>query len=219
MGLLLDGSSWITSTTAYTRPSTDHTVMYWLRLDNNTAIRRPFGHTGAWEARTGAGSNVLTSDYLQAGTLGTVTLTVGTWHHVAFVQDVTGANRFGYLDGVLVNTVNSATFAAQQSANLSLGVTAGGAGQGWLGGIDDVRVYDAVMTLEEIQTIHACRGTDGIFHNLSLWYQLKEGVEGAVVAETLYNTGMDGLSAPNLSTVTGSPTYDYSAGIKYRRIA
>ena len=218
MGVLLNGSSWIQSTVAYNRPATDHTVMYWLRLDNNSAVRRPFGHTGAWEARTGSGNSVLTSDYLQSGTLGTVTLTVGQWQHVAFVQDVTGANRFGYLDGQLVNTVNSATFAGAQNANLSLGVTAGGSGQGWVGGIDDVRVYDHVCTQEEIQTIYACRGTDGLFTDLSLWYQLKEGVEGATVAETLYNTGVAGAGAPNLVTVTGTPTYDYSCGIKYRRI-
>ena len=217
MGLLLDGSSWIESTSAYTRPSTDHTVMYWLRLDNSSSTRRPFGHTGAWEARTNG--TTLVSDYLQSGTESSVTLTVGQWQHIAFVQDVTGGNRYAYVDGVLVNTVNSATFAGQQSANLTLGVTAGGSTQGWVGGIDDVRVYDFIATQPEIQTIYACRGTDGIFDGLSLWYQLKEGVEGATVAETLYNTGQDGQSAPNLVTVTGTPTYDYSCGITYRRAA
>lgn len=217
MGVLLDGSSWIQSTVSYSRPSTDHTVSYWLRLDNNSAVRRPFGHTGAWEARTGSGSSVLTSDYLQSGTLGTVTLTVGTYHHVVFVQDVTNTTRLAYLDGVLVNTVNSATFAGAQNANLSLGVTAGGSGQGWFGAIDDVRVYDKVLTAGEIQTIHACRGTDGIFNNLSLWYQLNEGSEGAAVVGPLQSIGQEGAGAPDLVTVTGSPTYNYDAGIKYRR--
>ena len=217
MGLLLDGSSWITSTTTYTRTSTDHTVMYWLRLDDNTAVRRPFGHTGNWEARTGAGNNILTSDYLQSGTGNTATMTLGVWQHITFVQDVTGTTRRSYINGVMDNEVTGATFATDQVANLSLGVTAGGSGEGWYGGIDDIRVYDRVMSVEEIQTIHACRGTDGVKDGLSLWYQLNEGVEGAVVSQTLYNIGMDGNSAPNLVTVTGSPTFDYSCGIKYRR--
>lgn len=216
MGVLLNGSSWIQSTVAYNRPGTDHTVMYWLRLDDNTAVRRPFGHTGAWEARTGAGSNVLTSDYLQSGTLGAVTLT-GGWDHVAFVQDVTNLRREAYLNGVLVNTVDPATFVGAQSANLSLGVTAGGSTQGWFGGIEDVRVYDRVLTGPEIQTIFACRGTDGLFEDLSLWYQLNEGVEGASVTGPLVSVGQAGSGAPDLVTVTGTPTYDYSAGVKYRR--
>ena len=217
MGLLLDGNSWITSTVAYNRPSTDHTVMYWLRLDNNSAVRRPFGHTGAWEARTGAGNNVLTSDYLQSGTLGTVTLPLGTWAHVAFVQSVSTSQRFAYLDGVLVGTVNSATFAGAQNANLSLGVTAGGSSQGWFGAIDDIRVYDSVLPANEIHTIWACRGTDGIFNTLSLWYLLNEQPEGVTVSVPLVSQGIAGSGAPDLVTVTGTPTFDYSAGIKYRR--
>lgn len=215
MGLLLDGSSWVTSTVAYNRASTDHTVMYWLRLDNSSATRRPFGHTGAWEARTSG--TTLTSDYLQSGTLGTVTLTVGTFHHVAFVQDVTGANRFAYLDGVLVNTVNSATFAGAQNANLSLGVTAGGSSQGWVGAIDDIRVYDSVLPANEIHTIYACKGTDGIFNTLSLWYLLNEQPEGATVSVPLKSQGIAGSGAPDLVTVTGNPVFNYDAGIKYRR--
>ncbi len=220
MGLLLNGSSWITSTTNYNRPNTDHTVMYWLRLDNAASVRRPFGHTGLWEARTsGGGSTVLTSDYLQSGTLGTVTLTLGQWQHIVFVQSVSTSQRFAYVDGVLTQTINSATFSGTQTANLSLGVTAGGSGQGWFGAIDDVRVYDRVVPQPEIQTIHACRGTDGIIDGVSLWYQLNEGVEGATVNQTLVSRGTAGAGAPDLVTVTGTPTFDYSAGIKYRRIA
>ncbi len=215
MGVLLNGSSWIQSTSNYVRASTDHTVMYWLRLDNNTAVRRPFGNTGAWEARTGSGSNVLTSDYLQSGTLGTVTLTLGNWHHVAFVQDVTGGNRFGYLDGQLVNTVNGATFAAQQTGLMSLGVSAGGSTQGWFGGIDDTRVYDRVMTQEEIETIYACMGTDSLLEDLVCWYKMDEGAEGAAVT-ALYDSVEGGL---DLTTVTGTPVYNYDAGMKYRRAA
>lgn len=214
MGLLLDGSSWIQSTSAYNRTSADHTVMYWLRLDSNVAVRRPFGNTGAWEARTGAGSNVLTSDYLQAGTLGTVTLT-GGWDHVAFVQDVTGGNRFAYLNGTLVGTVASATFAAAQNGNLSLGVTAGGSTQGWLGGIDDVRVYDRIVPTDEIETIWALRGNDGILDSLVHWFPLDEDAEGATVAVPLVNRG---TAALNLVTVTGTPTFDYSCGIKRGRV-
>lgn len=219
MGVLLNGSSWIQSTVAYNRPSTDHTVSYWLRLDNNSAVRRPFGHTGAWEARTSSGSNNLTSDYLQSGTLNVVPLTLGTFNHVCFVQDVTNGIRLGYVDGVLQSTVNPASFAGGQNANLSLGVTAGGSGQGWFGAIDDVRVYDRVLSAEEIQTIYACRGTDGIFDSLSLWYQLNEGSEGAAVTGPLQSIGQAGAGAPDLVTVTGSPVYNYDAGIKYRRRA
>lgn len=213
MGLLLNGSSWIKSTTNYVRASTNHTVMYWLRLDNSSTTRRPFGNTGTWEARTSG--TTLTSDYLQSGTLGTATLSVGTMQHVAFVQDVSGTTRYAYVDGQLVNTINGATFSGQQTGLMSIGVTPGGASQGWHGVIDDIRVYDRVMPQEEIETIYACEGNDGIYDDLVIWYPLNEGAEGAAVAACYEHTG----NGPDCVTVTGTPTYNYDAGIKWRRAA
>lgn len=214
MGVLFNGSQWATSTASYSRASSNHTVSYWLRLDSNAAVRRPLGNTGTWEARTGGGgSNVLTSDYLQSGTLGTVTMTVGTYHHVAFVQDVTGGNRFAYLDGALVNTVNSASFAGVQNGNLNIGVAPGGASQGWLGAIDDIRIYNRVLPLGEIQTIHACRGTDGILDNIQHWWPMDEGAIGSTVSGLI-----DVIAGLNCTTITGTPVYNYDAGIRYRRV-
>lgn len=213
MGVLFNGSQWVISTVNYVRASSDHSVSFWLRTDNQGVNQRPFGSTGAWEMRTNTGL-VLTSDLLQSGTLGTVTLTDEVYHHLVVVQDVTGSNRYMYLDGALVNTVTSATFAAQQTGLMNIGVAPGGASQGWNGALDDLRVYDRVLTLEECQTIHACRGTDGLLPD-SLWYRMDEGAEGSTVS-TLYEFTENG---PDCVTVTGTPAYNYDAGIKYRRVA
>lgn len=213
MGLIMNGNDWMTGG-SYSRTSTNHTVMYWLRLDSNAAVRRPFGNTGAWEARTGSGSSVLISDYLQSGTLGTVTLTVGVFAHVAFVQSVSTSQRFAYLNGTLVGTVNSASFSGTQTGNIMIGVTPGGSGQGWFGVIDDIRVYNRVMPQDEIQTIHACRGRDGIVDSLNLWYPLNEGAEGATASTVVDHAGVLNL---NLSTVNNTPQYNYDAGITFQR--
>jgi hypothetical protein len=213
MGLYMNGNDWIKSNTNYVRSTSNHTVMYWLRLDNSSSTRRPFGSTGSWEARTSG--TTLVSDYLQSGTLGEVTLTVGTYHHVAFVQNVSGSARYAYLDGVLVDTVNSASFSGQQSGTVSIGVTAGGSSQGWYGAMDDIRVYNRVMLADEIQTIYACQGTDGLYEDLVLWYLMNEGAEGST-ATTVYDQGSSGI---NCSVVTGTPIYNYDAGIKYERTA
>lgn len=209
MGVLLGGNNEYASAAVYTRPSTDHTVSYWLRLDNASGISRPFGCTGLWEARTNGSTGFLTSDYLQSGTLGNVTLTVGTYHHVAFVQDVTNTDRFAYLDGVLVNTITTATFAGQQSGTLFLGRSpGGGVAQSWFGAIDDVRIYDRVMTGNEIATIYACRGQDGILDNLQHHWPLDEGAEGAATV-----TLVDVVGGLNFTTMVGTPVYNYDAGV------
>lgn len=214
MGMDLNGSSWMTSTVNYVRPSTSHTVMYWLRVDSTSGTRRTVGNTGAWEAR--AAGTTLTSDYLQSGSLNTVTLTTGVLHHVAFVQDVPNTDRFAYLDGVLVDSILGASFAGQQTGLLNIGVSPGGAGQGWNGVIEDFRVYDRVMTLAEIQTIAACKGTDGFTADINLRFRMDEGVDAAAVAD-LINQAQ--VAPANCPTVSGSPVYNYDTGVKYRRVA
>ena len=210
MGVLLSGNNEYLAGGTYNRSSTDHTVSYWLRLDNASGVSRPFGATGAWEARTNGSTGVLISDYLQSGTLGQVTLTVGTYHHVAFVQKVSvPQTRLAYLDGVLVNTVGSPSFAGAQSGTLRIGYSpGGGTDQSWFGAIDDVRIYNRVLTANEIQTIYALRGQDGILDNLQHQWPLNEGAEGAAVG-----TAVDVVAGFNLTPAAGTPAYNYDAGI------
>ena len=214
MGVLLSGNNEYLEGPNYSRAQSDHTVSYWLRLDNAAGTSRPFGCSGAWEARTNGSTGLLTSDYLQAGTLVTTTLTVGTYHHVAFVQNVSGAQKLAYLDGVLSNTVppGTTTFAGIQSGPIRIGWTAGGGAgttdQSWFGAIDDIRVYNRVMTANEIQTIYALRGQDGILDNIQHHWPMNEGGEGQAV-----NTVVDVIAGLNCTPAAGTPVYNYDAGI------
>lgn len=213
MGIFCNGNDWITSTSNYVQPSSNHTVSFWLRLDNSGSTRRPFGNTGLWESRTSG--TTLTSDYLQSGALNNIAMTVGVYHHIAFIQNVSSSQRLGYRDGVLVSTVNSASFSGQQTGLMRIGVSPGGSSQGWYGAIDDIRVYNRVLTNEEIETIYYTRGTDGLIAGLSVWYPMDEGAEGTTVS-TLYEITGNG---PNCTTVNNTPVYNYDAGIKRRRDA
>jgi len=217
MGMLFTGNNDMTSGGSYSRTMSNHTVMYWLRCDSDATVRRPFGNTGLWEARTtgsGGGTATLISDYLQSGILGHVILTIGTMHHVAFVQNVSGSQRLAYLDGVLVNIVNNAFFSGTQNGLVRIGTSPGNINQEWFGVIDDIRVYDRVVPADEIQTIHACRGRDCIMDSLALWYPMNEGAVGTIPGTAVERVQGGGLNA----TVSGgSPVYNYDAGLTYRR--
>ena len=213
MGLLFNSASEnVRSPGNYARGGTDHTVSFWARMDSTTGTRRPFGNTGAWEMR--AAGAVLTSDLLQSGTLGTATLTLSTYHHLMVVQDIGNADRYFYVDGALVNSVLSASFTGTQTGLMTIGTSAAFLTQGWLGVLDDFRIYNRVMGLEEAQTLYACRGTDGIMDSIEHWWPMDEGVYGATT------TGLiDVIAGLDLTTVNGTPVYNYDAGIKRRRIA
>lgn len=212
MGVLFAGvAEVVQSTLTYARPTTDCTLSMWLRHDNNGAGCRPFGHDTNFEARTAAAGSVLTLDYF-GSTTGTVTLTLGVYHHLAIVCDITGALIKVHLDGV--ETLNqAATFGSAGTAVMSIGSSPGGANQGWNGVLDDIRIYNRALTLPESQTIFACRGTDGLLDDLEHWYPMDEGAEGSVVS-TIY----DHIGGIDCGTVTGTPQYNYDAGIKRRRL-
>lgn len=212
MGMAMNGSEWATTIANYNRASSDHTVEMTLRVDSTSGNRRPGGNTGGWESRSSGGSLVLTSDHLQSGTLITVTLNpIGQFTHVVFVQDVTNGDRFGYVDGVQVSSNLSASFSGAQNGLNNIGVSPGGAGQGWNGVVANFRVFDRALSAGEIQTLFACRGTDGIVAD-SLLYHMNDGVEGQTVA-TLYEQ----VQALHASNITGTPTHNYDAGLRYRR--
>lgn len=211
MGVLFSGGTQqAQSTTNYARASSDHTVSFWSRLDVTGTVARPFGCTGLWEMRTNAGGTTLTSDLLQAGTLGTAAITFAVYHHWAVVQNVSGGTRLFYRDGVLVQTIGSASFSGAQNGLMRIGNAYGGASQAWNGPIDDLRIYDRILPLGEIETIFALRGQDGIFDSLSHWWPMNEGAEGTTI------TGLiDVVAGLNCTTITGSPTYNYDAGITF----
>lgn len=212
MGLLFNANEYISSTVNYSRTSVSHTVSFWASLTDSGSTRRPFGNTGTWEMRTSG--TTLTSDLLQSGTLTTGTLTLNTRHHIAVVPDVTNTDRFFYIDGVLASSNLSATFAGTQTGLMTIGTSSAFLTQGWRGVIDDFRIYERALPIEEVQTIHAAEGNDGIIDDLSHWWPMDEGVEGATVT-TLY----DVIGGLDLTSVSGSPTYDNSFGIKRRRYA
>ena len=210
MGIFCNGNDWATSTTSYTRNATDHSVSFWARLDDSGAVRRPFGNTGAWEMRTSG--TTLVDDLLQSGTTADFTMTVGTYHHIVMLIDVTNTDRFAYRDGGLVTSVTTATFAGVQIGTMNIAVAPGGAGQGWFGALDDLRIYDRLLSAGEIETIYTCRGTDGIIDGLAHWWPMDEGVEGATITNLV-----DVIGGINCSTINNTPVYNYDAGIRGRR--
>ena len=75
---------------------------------------------------------------------------VGAWHHVALVRNTAADLLLLYVDGVLKASATDLTTAVITNTNaLRMGT-----GNSYLDGqIDDVRIYNRVLTLQEIQTI------------------------------------------------------------------
>jgi hypothetical protein len=111
----------------------------------------------------------------------------GEWAHFAVTCDYSAGIITGYKNGVQVG-VSLVTFAASVTANTNS--KNGGIGAGddiaapWFNGaIEDVRVYGRLITGNEMLTIAAGQGADGIVSQQQLRISLNEGGEGLVATE------------------------------------
>jgi hypothetical protein len=103
-----------------------------------------------FEVRTSANAAVL-----NRGTLGGTALDGEVWHHVAGVYDKGAAIRT-YVNGVLDREMSTTEAAGIAAGPLMLGRESYSNAYWWSGLIDDVRVYNKALTVEEIQA--AMRG-------------------------------------------------------------
>ncbi len=130
----------------------------------------------------------------------------GTWHHAALTRDSTTGAIEIYIDGVLVQS-NTSDTGAKTTAFSSIAriEDTGGTPEEYDGLIEDIRLYDVVLTAEEIATMYAARGVDGIVRGLRNRYMFDEGAVGVAAggAGQQKDLGGDQLNA----TPTSAPVY------------
>jgi len=78
-------------------------------------------------------------------------ITDDQWHHVGLVYDVEGLHRYLYVDGAEVAGDSSLVGGVISNGGLYFGTgPAREAGTFWSGLIDDIRIYDEVLSAEEV---------------------------------------------------------------------
>ncbi len=81
-------------------------------------------------------------------------ITDGQWHHIGLVYDLTAMKRHLYVDGAEVVVDAGYVGGVQSSGGLYIGAGQDlGTGTFFSGLIDDVRIYDAALTAEEIEAL------------------------------------------------------------------
>jgi hypothetical protein len=78
----------------------------------------------------------------------------GQWHHVGIVYDIIGLRRYLYVDGVMV--AKDTTIVGGEGLESGLYIGAGESlvpSSFFSGLIDDVRIYDGVLSPEEVATL------------------------------------------------------------------
>jgi hypothetical protein len=99
-------------------------------------------------------------------------------------------------------------FTGTGSASASLGSDEDGSATFFGGRIEDARAYNRNVSDAEIQTIHACRGHDGIWSGITARYRCNEGAPGVAAAGA--GAIKDVTNNQRHGTPTNGPTWQES---------
>ncbi len=149
--------------------ATEMTAMAWIKTSSIGSVDSIVALGYAWRLRSGSGGNVafqVMNTLPVTAATGTIPVDDGTWHHVAGAYD--GTEYKLYIDGRTNVSVASAGIlkGAATAYYGTIGAlfkrSEGAPKQFFNGLIDDVRVYDRVLSEEEILEITAIAGVKAV---------------------------------------------------------
>lgn len=197
------------------------TVTFWFNLNTVHAdSNRLMGSDDDWEIRVttdwSAGSprisNELFGSTLGTPPISTTVIVAGTWYFVACTATSGGGSALIYINGVLETT--GVTTDTATGTTLSIGNRSGSSStQSADGVIDDMRVYDRILSANEILTIYSSFGDDQIYYGCQNRWLLNELNDGATASGVGTIKDMTGATT---GTPVSSPVYS-SSRLKYSR--
>lgn len=133
---------------------TDYSISYWFRIDQNTNGMSLIGQDNSLEMGFYTGPNRVIVFHPTFGSFSFAVTNASSWNHVV----ITGVNSAinCYLNGNLVRTESGNYTAVSTSQNFNIGGNVvNQSNNSWLrGAIDDVRLYDRVITADEIDALY-----------------------------------------------------------------
>lgn len=196
----VNGADSLRSTVNFSEP-TLASVCMWVIFNKVIGNNRMFGTDDEWEIRVQ--SSGLEHELRDGGGNPTVTtsFTTGVEYHIICTYD--GTNKGVYVNGVADPTPSAFTHSAVGADTiLHIGTNGQNVNQGLEGSLEDVRIYNRILTAAEADLIYNGEGLDGVWNGLIHWWPLNKGPIGSTP------TSEEDIAGNfNLPTVVGSPTY------------
>lgn len=203
--------------------SSNGTVCFWVYIESETANNyRLIGNHNNAEVRffyvspanrpTNATCAV---DYLgffyhDAGNY----ISINTWHHLAATW-TSGTSKVLFQNGVALTGSSSSGTDSNSSDTMLIGSSQSDTAQSFDGKAEDIRLYDRVLSDEEIATIYKARGIDNILDGLISKYTFSEVSPGSNWSGSSSLKDLSG-SQNHASPVTSPTAIEASQLIKVR---
>ncbi len=201
------------STISTFNPPANCSISFWVYNTADSQAGYILVLSGNWSVFMGWFDNKLNNDMYWNGTTleSNTELDVNELFHVVLTR-ASNSNRQIFINGALDNS-DSAGGGSPTAATLYVSRDVDGFSY-FDGYLDDIRIYNRVLSLAEIETIYACKGVDRINYGLLHRYLLNEGPENSLATGTGSIKDL-GLIQNNM-TPNNSPTYTGS-WLKTRR--
>lgn len=175
-------SQYLESASSFT-PPVNSTVCFWVNMSSTAGAQRMMGCHDYYEIGLGlvVAGKIYNDLYQASSSFASIqTVDPNTWYHITCTRNSSN-NATIYFNGVLDNTssINSQT---PSSNNMGIGHRTDKAGDYLDGYLEDMRIYDRVLTAAEIATIYGCKGTDSITYGLLHRWLMNEGSMDTVVS-------------------------------------
>jgi len=207
MSVYFNGANYAVTTSVFT-PSASGSVSFWMYPEEltDTGTYRIMGNDNLWEVRLlQVSSTWRVNNELGGLVLSSIsTISINTWYHVVCTYE--SGDGEVYVNGIF--DVDGTVGTTTPSEYLAIGNRTG-ATEGFKGILDDLRIYNRVLSAAEIATIFACRGSDGIAYGLLHRYMLNELPEDVTSSATEVVKD-SGLSKYNATPAGGAITLDDS---------
>lgn len=197
--VFFDGTNWFQTSSNFT-PNSNVSVCVWLRpteLTGGTKYR-VFGSDNALEFRYL--NDRIEADFFESGATPMISdtdLFIWQWHHVVITR---ASDEQGYIyvdgeeDGSRANNDNT------PSAGQLLVGASPVSSERYKGYMEDLRIYDRVLSNNEIRTIALAQGKDFILNGLTNWWLFTEGTHNEEVVTIEDRIGSLDLTQQKSST-------------------
>ena len=131
------------------------------------------------------------------------TILANTWYHIVFTYNTSNRERQIYINGILIVSDIAASQPTCSSGSFKIGYISNITGYNFIGNLDDFRVYNKVLSCEEIYDLY------NIYQNTKKSYQLSNyNISSGLIAWYKFNNNYNDSSGNNTLTAVGSFSFD-----------
>lgn len=138
-----------------------------------------------------------------------ITLSTDTWYHIVCTYD--GTTMQMYLNGLLVGSASSTANASAGTGVYTDSVAIGSTGtSGYLSGVvDDLAVFNRLLTIEEVETLYYASGTSAFHPDAHPESTSVDGVAGINVSKTTWSAVHDGAGNQSQDFESSTGTFPF----------